>query len=168
MPSSWSLHGPEGEDWRVPVAELTDRQHALAEELRARGLGGALVQHPVDLYYLAGGRQNGVLWIPASEDGASIQFVRRSLDRARFEAGGSDAPHEVRPMPRSSEFEDVLMASEQGERSPSNTGRCLPRTSPGGQGPSEVSAPLLMRHLLSIPSGRSRADGNWSRWRPPQ
>lgn len=114
MPSSWSLHGPEGEDWRVPVAELTDRQHALAEELRARGLGGALVQHPVDLYYLAGGRQNGVLWIPASEDGASIQFVRRSLDRARFEAGGSDAPHEVRPMPRSSEFEDVLMASGAG------------------------------------------------------
>ena len=36
------------------------------------------------------------------------------LDRARFEAGGSDAPHEVRPMPRSSEFEDVLMASGAG------------------------------------------------------
>ena len=131
-------------------------------------LGGALIQHPVDLYYLAGGRQNGVLWIPASEDGACIQFVRRSLDRARFEAGGSDAPHEVRPMPRSSEFEDVLMASGAGGTIALQHGSVPSKDVAWWSGNLGGFGSLLMRHLLSIPSGRSRADGNWSRWRPPQ
>ena len=64
--TSWStsdITGPDGEDWRVPVAELATRQANLAEMLAAAGLPGALIQHPVDLYYYAGGRQDGSLFV---------------------------------------------------------------------------------------------------------
>ena len=52
------LSGPEGEDWRVPVSELENRLERLARALRVAALPGALIQHPVDLYYFAGGRQD--------------------------------------------------------------------------------------------------------------
>ena len=67
--SSWSsedLLGPEGQDWRVPVSELEQRISKLADLLQESNLSGALIQNPVDLYYYAGGRQNGALFIPAT------------------------------------------------------------------------------------------------------
>ena len=116
--TSWSpsdIVGPDGEDWRVPVSELEARQTCLAEMLAEANLPGALVQHPVDLYYYAGGRQDGTLFVPAKEAGASVEaggdgpvaFVRRSLKRAVWEAGGDDAPHRIcllytSPSPRDS------------------------------------------------------------------
>ena len=112
---SWSeddLLGPEGEDWRVPVSELVNRQAAMAQSLGAAGQTGALIQNPVDLYYFAGGRQNASLWIPA--EGQVTQFVRRSERRARYDAGGDDAPHEVITFPRMSEFADELRARGAG------------------------------------------------------
>ena len=109
--TSWStsdITGPDGEDWRVPVAELATRQANLAEMLAAAGLPGALIQHPVDLYYYAGGRQDGSLFVPAKGHGGSeeaggdgpVAFVRRSLRRATWEAGGDDAPHRIVAFPR--------------------------------------------------------------------
>jgi Xaa-Pro dipeptidase len=112
---SWSeddLLGPEGEDWRVPVSELANRQAEMAQSLRSAGLSGALIQNPVDLYYFAGGRQNASLWIPA--EGQVTQFVRRSERRAYHDAGGDNAPHEVIPFPRMSEFADELRARGAG------------------------------------------------------
>ena len=73
--SSWStedLLGPEGQDWRVPVSELEQRISKLANLLQENNLSGALIQSPVDLYYYAGGRQNGALFIPATGSKASI------------------------------------------------------------------------------------------------
>jgi len=104
------LVGPDGEDWRVPSAELAARQHRLGELLAEAGISGAFIQHPVDLYYYAGGRQNASMYIPsqAAEEQQSILFVRRSLQRALFEGGGSDAPHEVVAFPRSAELVDTL------------------------------------------------------------
>lgn len=100
--------GPEGEDWRVPVSELESRQTAVRAALATAGIESLLVQHPVDLHWLCGGRQQGVFWIPAADlatpDGspaAPIQWVRRSLARAAHEAGGDDAPHAVAAHPRS-------------------------------------------------------------------
>ncbi|MDP6200302.1 MAG: hypothetical protein QF531_05970, partial [Candidatus Poseidonia sp.] len=109
--TSWStsdIVGPDGEDWRVPVSELGARQTRLAEMLAEAGLPGALIQHPVDLYYYAGGRQDGSLFVPAQGAGGSeeaggngpVAFVRRSLKRAQWEAGGDDAPHIIKPFPR--------------------------------------------------------------------
>jgi Xaa-Pro aminopeptidase len=117
--TGWSpdeIVGPEGEDWRVPVSELAARQARLAEMLKEAGLSGALVQHPVDLYYYTGGRQDGSFFVPALGEGGSIDsggdgpvaFVRRSLKRAQWEAGGDDAPHQVRAFPRLSTFAETL------------------------------------------------------------
>ena len=108
---TWSesdLSGHEGEDWRVPVSELVSRQEAMAQALREEGLAGALIQNPVDLYYFAGGRQNASMFISADEDVTPVQYVRRSLRRAKWEAGADDAPHEVVSFPRMKEFSDVL------------------------------------------------------------
>jgi Xaa-Pro dipeptidase len=111
---AWSeddLRGPDGEDWRVPVAELQYRQKALSSALIEAGLSGALIQNPVDLYYFAGGRQNASLFIPADEDVRPVQYVRRSLRRAKWEAGADDSPHDVTAFPRMKEFADVLGCS---------------------------------------------------------
>ena len=104
------LTGPEGEDWRVPVFELESRLGRLARALRVAALPGALIQHPVDLYYFAGGRQDGSLFVPAegSEGDGPVFFVRRSLERARFEAGEDNAPFKLESFPRLSQFADVL------------------------------------------------------------
>ena len=104
------LSGPEGEDWRVPVSELENRLERLARALRVAALPGALIQHPVDLYYFAGGRQDGSLFVPAegTEGDGSVFFVRRSLERARFEAGGDNAPFQLETFPRLSQFAEVL------------------------------------------------------------
>ncbi|MGB1632213.1 MAG: M24 family metallopeptidase [Candidatus Poseidoniaceae archaeon] len=104
------LSGPEGEDWRVPVSELESRLERLARALRVAALPGALIQHPVDLYYFAGGRQDGSFFVPAegTEGDGPIFFVRRSLERARFEAGGDNAPFQLETFPRLSQFAEVL------------------------------------------------------------
>jgi len=104
------LSGPDGEDWRVPVSELENRLKRLARALRVAALSGALIQHPVDLYYFAGGRQDGSLYVPAegTEGDGPVFFVRRSLERARFEAGGDNAPFKLESFPRLSQFADVL------------------------------------------------------------
>ena len=115
----WSpadIVGPDGEDWRVPVSELEARQARLAEMLAEAGCAGALIQHPVDLYYYAGGRQDGSLFVPAQGAGGSVEaggdgpvaFVRRSLKRAQWEAGDDDAPHAVEAFPRLSTFTETL------------------------------------------------------------
>ena len=81
------LSGPEGEDWRVPVSELENRLERLARALRVAALPGALIQHPVDLYYFAGGRQDGSLFVPAegTEGDGPAFFVRRSLERDGYD-----------------------------------------------------------------------------------
>ena len=114
--SSGDIVGPDGEDWRVPVSELAARQARLGVMLAEAGLPGALIQHPVDLYYYGGGRQDGSLFVPARGAGGSeeaggdgpVAFVRRSLKRAQWEAGGNDAPHQVTSFPRLSTFSQTL------------------------------------------------------------
>ena len=112
------LLGPDGEDWRVPVSELEARQDELARRLREADLPGILIQHPIDLYYYAGGRQNGALFVPAEGAGGSkdaggdgpIGYVRRSLRRAVHEAGGDDAPHEITSFPSLRALSETLEA----------------------------------------------------------
>ncbi len=101
-----TLVGPEGEDWRVPVSELESRQNELRKRLIDSGHEAALIQTPVDLYYYAGGRQNGTLFVPA--EGQARFFVRRSIARARHESGGDDSPHTVESFPRMANFSEEI------------------------------------------------------------
>ena len=90
------LAGPDGDDWRVPVSELEARQNSFRASLRSAAMAGAWVADPVDLYWLAGNRQSGGLWVPAEDAGGEVtQFVRASLERARFESGEDDSPHQL-------------------------------------------------------------------------
>ena len=103
------LSGPDGEDWRVPVSELEARQVRLSEALSEAGHESVLIDDPVELYWLTGGRQSSILLVGAENSSIeTVHWVRRSLDRAKFEAGGDDAPHQIFAQPRMSGLEDAL------------------------------------------------------------
>ena len=82
--------------------------NALAAALQASSLPGVLIQHPIDLYYFAGGRQDGSMFVPAQAAGGSVEaggdgpvfYVRRSLERAQHEAGDDNAPFSIEAFPR--------------------------------------------------------------------
>ena len=93
--STESLSGPDGEDWRVPTSELEERQSRFIKALDG---GSAWVNDPVDMYWLVGNRQSG--GVHFAVDGTVTQYVRNSLERARFESGGDDAPHNIVSHPR--------------------------------------------------------------------
>ncbi len=106
------LTGPDGEDWRVPVSELEGRRGRLAAALAEAGLESALIDDPVELYWLTGGRQNGMMLVGADGSGISnVHWVRKSLERARFESGGSDAPDPVEAQPRMSGLVSALRSA---------------------------------------------------------
>ena len=104
------ISGPDGDDWRVPVTELQERQRRLSKSLASHGIESALIDDPVELYWLTGGRQNGILLIGADGTGIdTTHWVRRSLRRALFESGGSDCPHDTMLQPRMGALEDSLI-----------------------------------------------------------
>lgn len=104
------ISGPDGDDWRVPVTELQERQRRLSKSLASHGIESALIDDPVELYWLTGGRQNGILLIGADGTGIdTTHWVRRSLRRALFESGGSDCPHDTTLQPRMGALEDSLI-----------------------------------------------------------
>ena len=100
------LTGPEGEDWRVPVIELEKRQKNLSISLSNNNIKSAWINDPVDLYWLVGNRQNGGVHVTA--EGDITQYVRSSLERAKFESGGNDSPHEIKPHPRMANMKDEI------------------------------------------------------------
>lgn len=78
--------------------ESEQRIIRLQHELKNRGIDGALIIYPIDVYYFTGTRQNSTLWIPAA--GNPRLFVRKSLTRALTES----LIEETRPFPSSKEF----------------------------------------------------------------
>ena len=94
------LTGPDGEDWRVPVTELEERRSRLSSALAETGIESALIDDPVELYWLTGGRQNGMILIGAEgSDVENIHWVRKSLRRAKFESGDDNAPDPITAQP---------------------------------------------------------------------
>jgi Xaa-Pro dipeptidase len=90
----------------MPRSSLGDecrRRLALFREaLAAQDLEGALLLWATDVYYLAGTRQDGALWVPAQGEPALL--VRRSLSRARAESPLAD----VRPFPPSRDLGSIV------------------------------------------------------------
>jgi len=78
--------------------ESEQRIIRLQQELRNKGIDGALIIYPIDVYYFTGTRQNATLWIPA--DGNPSLLVRKSYSRALHESLIED----TRPFPSSKEF----------------------------------------------------------------
>jgi Xaa-Pro aminopeptidase len=78
--------------------ESEQRIIRLQQELRTRGIDGALVIYPIDVYYFSGTRQNATLWVPA--DGNPLLLVKKSYSRAVKESMVED----TRPFPSSKEF----------------------------------------------------------------
>jgi len=78
--------------------ESEQRIIRLQNELRTKGIDGALFIYPIDIYYFTGTRQNAVLWVPA--EGNPRLLVRKSLSRALTESLIED----TRPFPSSKEF----------------------------------------------------------------
>jgi Xaa-Pro aminopeptidase len=68
----------------TPAAEVAGRITKFQGLLRGQGLDGALLAHPVDIFYFSGTAQTGFLWIPS--EGGPIFWVQRSLERARRES----------------------------------------------------------------------------------
>jgi Xaa-Pro aminopeptidase len=82
--------------------EVAQRIGLLQEALRGKGIDGALLVHPIDVYYFSGTRQNATLWVPA--EGDARLFVRKSLSRAREESRVGDTV----PFPSSKEFPQLF------------------------------------------------------------
>ena len=70
----------------------------LQQELKAKGIDGALFIYPIDVYYFSGTRQNSTLWVPAQ--GSPRLMVRKSLSRAL----GESCIEDTGPFPSSKEF----------------------------------------------------------------
>jgi Xaa-Pro dipeptidase len=130
------------------LSRIARYQAALGEH----GLAGALLLNAVDVFYLAGTRQNGALWVPAS--GAPVLLVRKSLARAKAESAVAD----VRPFPPSRDLARALGAAGKVglafEAVPAATLEWWRRQLPGAE---LVDAGALLRDQRSVKSAAELA-----------
>jgi len=103
------LVGHDNADWRVPVSELEKRRERLSIALSENGIESALIDDPVELYWLTGGRQNGIIVVGGKDSNVqTTHWVKRSLERATFESGGDNSPDPIITQPRMSELVDSI------------------------------------------------------------
>ena len=109
---SWDMRrlvGPDNADWRVPVTELEKRRERLAIALSENAIESALIDDPVELYWLTGGRQNGLILVGSKDSNVqTTHWVKRSLERAKFESGGENSPDPIIAQPRMSDLVDSI------------------------------------------------------------
>ncbi len=68
----------------VPRTEVAERVKRFQHELRALGVGVALVQQNSDMFYLTGTVAQGVVAVPS--EGEAVLFVRKPAERAKEES----------------------------------------------------------------------------------
>jgi Xaa-Pro aminopeptidase len=68
----------------IPSSEIQKRISSVQTGLQQAGLEGLLVVQRVDLFYLSGTAQNGLLYIP--QEGDPLLLIRKYLPRARQES----------------------------------------------------------------------------------
>jgi Xaa-Pro dipeptidase len=69
---------------KVPETEVKSRLAKFQRTLREMNADGALITQNVDIYYLTGTMQNGVLFVP--QTGEPCFYVKKSVTRAELEA----------------------------------------------------------------------------------
>jgi Xaa-Pro dipeptidase len=69
---------------KVPETEIKTRVDRFQNTLRAQAVDGALITQNIDIYYLTGTMQNGVLYVP--QTGEPLFYAKKSIDRAIFES----------------------------------------------------------------------------------
>jgi len=88
----------------ITCEESNHRISTMQNQLKEKGLDGALFIFPIDVYYFSGTRQNATLWVPVAGD--PILMVRKSFSRAKSESPIID----IRLFPSSKEFATVIPA----------------------------------------------------------
>jgi Xaa-Pro dipeptidase len=68
----------------TPLEELKERIDKLRRHMEGGGIESLLVVQKMDLYYLSGTTQDGLLFIPL--EGKPLLMIRRELERARLES----------------------------------------------------------------------------------
>lgn len=82
--------------------EHKQRIACLQKSLGEKGLDGAILTYPTDIFYFTGTRQNSVFWIPVN--GESVLLVRKSFIRAK-----RDCPFlNVQKITSSKEIEHII------------------------------------------------------------
>ena len=85
----------------TPKEEIDSRINRLREKMGVQGISYAVILQNVDLFYLTGTTQKGVLVVSA--DQGPFFFVEKSLERARIET-----PLEIIPIKRDKDVKDIL------------------------------------------------------------
>jgi Xaa-Pro aminopeptidase len=88
---------------KVPESEVKARVKRFQQKLAQIGVDGALITQNIDLYYLIGTMQNGVLYVP--QTGEPLFYAKKSVTRARQEASVT-----VEEMGRMSELGEKIKA----------------------------------------------------------
>ena len=86
----------------VPSEEVFARMRRFQQGLAKASLSGALVLDMINMFYLTGTIQKGVLFVPV--EGESVFFVRRSLQRAKQET----PLKQLKPLNRFNEIATVI------------------------------------------------------------
>ena len=63
---------------------LQERQRRLSKSLAGHGIESALIDDPVELYWLTGGRQNGILLIGADGTGIGYYALGKKITKTSF------------------------------------------------------------------------------------
>ncbi|MBA4543702.1 MULTISPECIES: Xaa-Pro peptidase family protein [Thermoactinomyces] len=69
---------------KVPETEIKTRVRRFQNTLSALAIDGALITQNIDIFYLTGTMQNGLLYVPQS--GEPLFYAKKSIDRASFES----------------------------------------------------------------------------------
>ncbi len=72
------------EDFKVPAAEIYNRNRRIQKVLRENNIDGLFILQRVDLFYFSGTAQNGVLYIPA--EGKPLLMIIKYMPRALKES----------------------------------------------------------------------------------
>ena len=68
----------------TPLKEIEGRLAKVRSGMEKEGLDALLVMKKMNIYYLSGTTQEGVLWVPL--EGEPLLMIRRELERARVES----------------------------------------------------------------------------------